>query len=145
MADGVAAGAGVGDGAATGPLRLPDWANADVLKMRMRINAVLKLISAGFYLLRPSLFWAGTSRTVQGGNLLTDDRILRSFVYVDLGPMSVVLRHISIGKDCFDRTFRHARIAIDAGVGVDVKTIRQFMKCFNRANSCAVGVLAIDA
>ena len=76
---------------------------------------------------------------------MADDRILRSFVYVDLGPMSVVLRHISIGEDCFDGTLRHARIAIDAGVGIDVKTIRQFMKRFNRANGCAVGVLAIHA
>src|SRR5678815_1604773 len=74
--------------------------------------------------LRPSLFWASTSRSVQGGNLLTDDRILRSFVYVDLGPMSVVLRHISIGEDCFDGTLRHTRIAVDASVGIDVKTIR---------------------
>jgi len=76
---------------------------------------------------------------------LTDDRILRSFVYVYLGPMSVVLRHISIGKNCFYGTFRHARIAIDTGVGIDVKTIRQFMKRFNRTNGCAVGVLAIHA
>src|SRR5215813_11550113 len=63
---------------------------------------------------RPSLFWACTSRSVQGGNLLTDDRIVRSFVYVDLGPMSVVLRHISIGKNCFDGTLRHTCIAVDA-------------------------------
>src|ERR1041384_2035167 len=76
------------------------------------------------FVLRPSLFGARTSWAVQGGNLLTDDRIIRSFVYVDLGPMSVVLRHISIGKNCFHRTFRHARIAIDASVGIDVKTIR---------------------
>ena len=55
---------------------------------------------------------------------MTDDRILRSFVYVDLGPMSVVLRHICIGEDCFDGTLRHARIAVDASVGIDVKTIR---------------------
>src|ERR1044072_4492171 len=96
-------------------------------------------------LTRPSLFWAGTSRSVQGGNLLADDRIIRSFVYVDLGPMSVVLRHISIGKNCFHGTLRHARIAIDASVGIDVKTIRQLMKSFNRTNSCAVGVLAIHA
>jgi hypothetical protein len=59
--------------------------------------------------------------------------------------MSVVLRHISIGEDCFDGTLRHARIAIDASVGVDVKTIRKLVKCFNRTNGCAVGVLAIDA
>ena len=76
---------------------------------------------------------------------MADDRILRSFVYIDLRPMSVVFRHISVGKNCFNGTFRHARVAIDASVGIDVKTIGQFMKRFNRTNSCAVGVLAIDA
>src|ERR1044072_6557139 len=96
-------------------------------------------------LTRPSLFWAGTSRSVHGGNLLADERILRSIVCVDLSPMSVVLRHMSLAKNCFHRTFRHARIANDAGVGIDVKAIRQFMKRFNRTNGCAVGVLAIHA
>jgi hypothetical protein len=82
---------------------------------------------------------------VKGGYFLADNWILRSFVYVDLRPMSIVLGYVSIGKDGFDRAFRHARVAIDTGVGVNVKTIRQFMKCFNRTNGCAVGVLAIDA
>jgi hypothetical protein len=59
--------------------------------------------------------------------------------------MSVVLGHIRVGKNCFDRTFRNTRITIDASVGVDVKTIGQLMKSFNRTNGCAVGVLAIDA
>ena len=76
---------------------------------------------------------------------MADDWILWSFVDVDLGPMSVVFRHISIGKNCFDGTLGNARIAIYASVGVDVKTIGQFVKCLNRTNSCAVGVLAIDA
>src|ERR1043165_713997 len=133
-------------------------------KMRIRINAALNdstfFVLCSWYLFfvfskapstkhkaqrRPSLFRASTSRSVQGGNLLADDRVIRSFVYVDLGPMSVVLRHISIGKNCFHGTLRHARIAIDASVGIDVKTIRQLMKSFNRTNSCAVGVLAIHA
>jgi len=82
---------------------------------------------------------------VKGGNLLADNRIFRSFVYVDLRPVSVVLGYVVIGKDSFYRAFRHARVTIDTGVGVDVKTIRQFVKCFYRTNGCAVGVLAIDA
>ena len=90
-------------------------------------------------------FWASTRWAVKGGNLLADNRILRSFVYVDLRPMSIVLGHVSIGKNGFDGTFRHARVTIDTGIGVDVKAIRQFMKSFNRTNGCAVGVLAIDA
>jgi hypothetical protein len=90
-------------------------------------------------------FRARAGWAVKGGDLLTDDRILRSFVYVDLRPVSIVLGYVSVGKDGFYRAFRHARVTIDTGVGVDVKTIRQFMKCFNRTNGCAVGVLAIDA
>ena len=82
---------------------------------------------------------------MEGGNLLADDRIIRSFVYVDLRPMRIIFRYVCVGENSFYRTLRHARIAIDASVGVDVKTIRQFMKCFNRTNGCAVGVLAIDA
>ena len=82
---------------------------------------------------------------MQRRNLLTYDRILWSFVNIDLSPMSVVFGHICIGKNCFDRTFGDTRIAIDASVGVYVKTIGQLMKCFNRTNGCAVGVLAIDA
>ena len=61
---------------------------------------------------------------MQGRNLLADDWVIWSFVDVDLSPMSVVFRHISIGKNCFDGTFGNTRIAIDAGVGIDVKTIR---------------------
>jgi hypothetical protein len=65
----------------------------------------------------PLFLWASTSGSV------ADDWILWSFVDVDLGPMSVVFRHISIGKNCFDGTLGNARIAIYASVGVDVKTI----------------------
>src|SRR5687768_17990602 len=89
-------------------------------------------------------FWSGAAWAVKGGNFLADDWVLRSFVYVDLRPMSIVLGHVGVGEDCFDGTFGHARIAIYTGVGVDVKTVGQFMKCFNRTNGCAVGVLAID-
>src|SRR3982751_3089744 len=76
-----------------------------------------------FFRFVPLLFRSAASRSVQGRNLLADDRILRSFVYINLGPMSVVLRHICIGKNCFHGTLRHARIAIDASIGIDVKTI----------------------
>ena len=82
---------------------------------------------------------------MQRRNLLTYDRILWSFFDIDLGPVSVILRNVGIGKNCFHGTFGNTRIAIDAGVSVYVKTIGQLMKCFNRANGCAVGVLAIDA
>jgi hypothetical protein len=82
---------------------------------------------------------------VQGGNLLADNGILRSLVYIDLGPVSVVFRYVAIGENCFNGTFGNTCVAIDAGVGIYVKAIGQFMKSFNRTNSSAVGVLAIDA
>jgi hypothetical protein len=82
---------------------------------------------------------------VQGRNLLADNGILRSLVDVYLSPVSVILRHVRVGKNSFYRTFRNARVAIDARVSINVKTIGQHMKCFNRTNGCAVGVLAIDA
>ena len=76
---------------------------------------------------------------------MADDRVIRSFVYVDLRPMSIIFRYVGVGENRFHRAFRHARITIDASIGIDVKTIGQFVKRFNRTNGCAVGVLAIDA
>jgi hypothetical protein len=61
---------------------------------------------------------------MKGRNLLAYDRILGSFVDIDLGPMSVVLGHISISKNCFHWTLWNTGVAVDASVGVDVKTIR---------------------
>ena len=37
------------------------------------------------------------------------------------------------------------RIAVDASVGIDIKAIRQLMKCFNRTNSSTVSVFAVNA
>jgi hypothetical protein len=91
------------------------------------------------------LFWASTGWTMQSGNLLTDDWILRSFIDIDLSPMRVLLGHVGIGEDCFNRTLRNTRIAIDTCISVYVETISQLMKSFNRTNSSAVGVLAVDA
>src|SRR6185369_5759726 len=105
----------------------------------MRNNAGIKLLT-----LR-SLFRPGTGRSMKRRDFLTYDRILRSFVDIDLGPMSVVLGNICVGKNRFDRTFGNTRIAIYASVCIYVKTIGQLMKSFNRTNGCAVGVLAIDA
>jgi hypothetical protein len=82
---------------------------------------------------------------MQGRYFLADDRILRSFVDIYLGPVSVVFRNISVCEDCFDRTLRHASIAIDASVGIDVEAIGKFVKSFDRANGRAVGIFAINA
>jgi hypothetical protein len=82
---------------------------------------------------------------VKRGNLLTDDGIIWGFVDIDLRPVRVVLGHISVREDRFNRTFGHAGITIDASFGVDIKTIRQFVKSFDRTNRGAVGVLTVNA
>jgi len=61
---------------------------------------------------------------MQGRNLLADDRILRSFVDIDLGPVRVIFGHVGVGKNGFHRAFRNTRITIDAGIGIDIKSIR---------------------
>lgn len=76
---------------------------------------------------------------------MTDDRIVRSFVNVDLRPVSVVLRHVGVRKNCFHRTFRHTGITINACVGINVEAVRQFVKCFDRADGRAVGIFAVNA
>ncbi len=75
---------------------------------------------------------------------MTNDRIFRSFVDIDLRPMRIVFRYVCVSKDCFYRTLGHAGVAINAGVGVDVEAVRKFMKCFNGADSGAVGILAVN-
>jgi hypothetical protein len=81
---------------------------------------------------------------MQGRYLLTDHRILRSFVDIDLCPMSILFGDIGVREDCFHRTFRHTRITINAGIGIDVKTIGEFMKCFDRTHGSAVGIFAVN-
>ena len=75
---------------------------------------------------------------------MANDWILRSFVDIDLRPMLILLGHVGVREDRFDRTLRHAGIAIDAGLCVDVEAVRQFMECLDRANCSAIGVLAIN-
>jgi hypothetical protein len=58
--------------------------------------------------------------------------------------VSPVLRDVVVGKNRFYRTLRNTRVTIDAGIGVDVEAIWQFMKCFDRANRGAVRVLAVN-
>jgi len=81
---------------------------------------------------------------MQGGYLLADHWIIWSFVNVDLCPMLILLRNIGVGKDRFDGAFRHAGIAIDARICVDVKAVRQLMKCLDRANGSTIRILAVN-
>lgn len=81
---------------------------------------------------------------MQRRNFLADDRIVWSFVDIDLRPMSIIFWNVSVGEDCLDGAFRNARIAIDTSVGVDVKTIGEFVKSLHRTDSRAVGIFAIN-
>jgi hypothetical protein len=82
---------------------------------------------------------------MQGVNLRADNRILLSIDDNDQSPVSIVFGHVVIGKDSFHRTLRHACITIDAGVGVYVETVRQFVKCFDRAHRSTVGIFSVNA
>src|SRR5947208_1299850 len=83
-------------------------------------------------------------RTEQRRNFLADHRIIWSLVDINLGPVRLIFRHAVVGEDRFDGTFGNASVAIDACVGIDIKTIRQFMESFHRTNGGTIGVLTID-
>ena len=61
---------------------------------------------------------------MQGRNLLADDRIIWSFVDIDLRPVRILLRDVGVGEDRFYRTLRYTRVAINASVCIDVEAIR---------------------
>jgi hypothetical protein len=81
---------------------------------------------------------------MQGRNLLADDWIVRRLVNVDLSPVGVLIRDGGIREDRLHGAFRHARVAIYAGVGVDIETVRQFMERLDRADRRAIRILAIN-
>ncbi len=76
---------------------------------------------------------------------MTNDRIFRSFVDIDLRPMLILLGHVGVREDRFDRTLGYAGIAIDAGLSVDVEAVRKFMKCFDRTYRSTVGIFTVNA
>jgi hypothetical protein len=112
-----------------------------IKKTSRRLPARLdpKICRAGLFL-RPR-----AAGSVQRWNLGADHRVVWRLVDIDLGPVCVIFRYVVVGEDCFDRTFRHAGIAVDTSVGVDVETVGQFMKCFDWTDSRTVGVFAINA
>jgi hypothetical protein len=57
----------------------------------------------------------------------------------------MLLGQITVGEDRFNRAFRDARITINAGLVVDIKNVRGFVKSLDRTNRGAVRVLTIDA
>lgn len=82
---------------------------------------------------------------MQGGNLLTDNRILWRLIDIDLRPMLILFGDAGVRKDRFNWTLRHARITINAGIGVYIESIGEFMKSFHGANRGTVCVFTIDA
>lgn len=89
-------------------------------------------------------FRTSTGWSMQGRYLLTNDRKIRSFVDVDLRPVGIVIRDVGVCKDRLYRTLRHAGITIDASVGINVEAVRQFVKCFDRADSRTVGIFTVN-
>jgi hypothetical protein len=64
--------------------------------------------------------------SVERRDLLANHWIVRRFVNIELQPIDrlfILIGNIVVGEDGFDRTFGDARIAIDASVSVDIKTI----------------------
>src|SRR6266851_226972 len=116
----------------------PDPSFTIHLKVKRRRSELMSRTELSFRL--ALTIWSEERR-----DFLTNHRIVRRFVDVDLGPVRVLFRHTGVGEDRFNRTFRDAGIAIDAGVGINIKTVRQFMKRLDGANRSTVGVLTVNA
>ena len=89
------------------------------------------------------LFWSGAAWTMQGGNLRADYWIFRRLVDIDLSPVSIVFRHVVIGKNCFHGTLRHTGITIDASFWIDVQHVVVEVKGLNGTDKCTISVAAI--
>lgn len=86
---------------------------------------------------------AGARASHQSGLLRADDRVLLSG-RVDLEPMEIFFRDRHIRKDSLDRAFRYAGIAVNTRIWIDKQFIRQFVKSFDGANRCTIGVFTFD-
>ena len=89
-------------------------------------------------LCRPGTVWP-----VQRGNLGRDDGIVLR-LRVEREPLRIIVRQGRIGKDRLDRTLRHAGVAINAGLWIDVKTVRQFVKRLDRTDRRAVRIFTVN-
>ena len=76
---------------------------------------------------------------------MTDYWIVRSFVDIDLSPMSIVLWYVSVSKDRFNRTLGNTRIAIDACFRVYPKHVVIEMESLNGTDQSAVSISAVHA
>ena len=81
---------------------------------------------------------------MQSGYLLTNDRIIRRLIDIDLRPVRIILGNVGIREDRFYRTLGHTSIAIDTSLSVDIESIRQLMKRLNGTHRGAVGVFTVD-
>ena len=90
------------------------------------------------------LFWLSfTIRAEKCGLFCADDRVILGFL-VYLQPIQILFRYRHIREYRFDGAFRDARVAVDAGVRIYEKLVRQFMERLDRANRRTIGVFAVD-
>ena len=76
--------------------------------------------------------------------LLGDHRKLGGHLGVQCREVLPFGRQVVFVEDCLDRTLGHARLAVDAFVGVDVEHLVPFVEAFDGADDYAVGVLASE-
>ena len=57
---------------------------------------------------------------------------------------ALIVGHVVLRINGFDRAFRHAQGAVDALFGIDDEEVRPFMKAVHGADIDAIGVLALD-
>jgi hypothetical protein len=83
--------------------------------------------------------WSKKSRDLCAYNWI----ILRFFIL--LQPFLILRRVGHIRIDCLYRALGKASVAVDTRIRVDQKSIREFVKGFNRTDSRAIGVFTFDA
>ena len=84
------------------------------------------------------------ARAHQCWDLRADDREILCLGIL-FHPLRILRRVGHVGIDGFDRALWEASVAVDAGIWVDQKSVRRFVKRLDGTDCGAVGVLTIDA
>src|SRR5207302_9114200 len=74
-----------------------------------------------------------------------DHRALRRHLGIQLNECLLIFRHVVLMKDRFHRALRHAGLAVDALIRMDIEHLLAFIKTLDRANHNAIGVFAAEA
>src|SRR5204863_9567272 len=64
---------------------------------------------------------------------------------IDLRKLRPFSRQFVFGENCLNRTFGHARVAIDARLGIDDQHVVIEMKGLYRTRNSAVSIATVDA